>query len=227
MTVIPHLDPFPHWVIDDFLDEEDARLACAQFPEPDRWWTLRHHLRSQKSTWSDWRYYPPALFDLVIRLHSPGMLKYFSALTGIESLQPDNDLFGGGLHFTGRGGFLGIHADFTHHPHTGFRRVLNLLIYFNPEWRHGMGGELELWSKDMKHRVRSYGPLHNRAILFETSPTSYHGHPDPFSGEARRSLALYYYVPDTGGEILKTTDYRPRPTDYRHRLRRWVKGWVK
>jgi len=221
------LDPFRHWVFDDFLEKHEAQRACGQFPDPDRSWTRRHHLRSRKETWDRLAEFPPAIKDLVQKLNDRNMLQYFEYITGLKPLEPDPGLFGGGMHYTGPDGFLGVHADFTHHPDTGFRRVLNLLLYLNPEWQEGDGGELELWSHDMKRCVKKYAPLHNRAVLFETSTTSYHGHPDPFRGVACRSIALYYYTPTSDGLRLKTTDYRPRPWDYRHRFRRWVKGWLK
>ena len=45
----------------------------------------------------------------------------------------DDSLEGAGLHQSGRGGFLNVHADFTVHPkQRTWRRRVNLLIYFNP-----------------------------------------------------------------------------------------------
>jgi hypothetical protein len=37
----------------------------------------------------------------------------------------------------------------------------------------------------------------NRCVIFSTTSTSYHGHPEPVAcpeGNARKSLALYYYT---------------------------------
>ena len=41
--------------------------------------------------------------------------------------------------------------------------------------------------------------MFNRAVVFDTSNKSYHGHPTPLAcpdGESRKSLALYYYTTD-------------------------------
>ena len=61
-------------------------------------------------------------------------------------------LEGGGLHQSPAGGFLNIHADFTVHPHhRNWQRRANLLLYLNDDWKPEYGGDLELWTKDMKH----------------------------------------------------------------------------
>src|SRR3954451_2101370 len=42
-------------------------------------------------------------------------------------------------------------------------------------------------------------PYFNRCVVFSTTSTSYHGHPDPLNcpeGETRKSIALYYYSKD-------------------------------
>jgi hypothetical protein len=121
-----------------------------------------------------------------------------------------------------------VHADFTHHPATGARRAVNLLLYLS---RPDIGlpsdgglGSLELWSADMQRCVQRIRPMFNRAVIFCTSPTSYHGHPEPLLYFApRRSLAVYYYTLATDHDArLATTDYRPRPQDHYLRMRRWL-----
>ena len=74
---------------------------------------------------------------------------------------------------------------------------MNVIIYLNNDWPDDYGGHLELWSRDMKAKVRSVAPIMNRCVIFNTDADSYHGHPDPLtspSGVFRRSIALYYYT---------------------------------
>ena len=209
--------------MDDFLGERVARTLAQTFPEPDANWIERKHLYSDKHTWNDLRKFPVPFKAVIADLHDR-WLRHWSNEFGRELLA-DPELFGGGLHLTTHGGHLGIHADFLDHPSRPWRRALNLLLYLNPDWKPGDGGELELWSRDMKRCEVSIAPIHNRAVLFETSEHSFHGHPEPFRGAQRRSLALYFYVaaPRTG---QTTTDYRPRPQDWAKRLRRTVKQWL-
>jgi Rps23 Pro-64 3,4-dihydroxylase Tpa1-like proline 4-hydroxylase len=73
---------------------------------------------------------------------------------------------------------------------------VNLLIYLNKDWDERWGGALELWDRSGRQCVRSVQPVFNRAVLFDTSNFSYHGHPHPLAcppERSRKSVALYYY----------------------------------
>jgi len=217
-------EPFPHRVLEHVLPSVTAAEVVRAFPEPDGAWINRAHLYSKKTTWNAFEAFPAIIQATIRYLYGPFMHQLGREL-GYD-LHADWDLFGGGLHLTTTGGFLGIHADFLDHPTHPWRRVLNLLLYLNPEWQPGDGGELELWSSrdgKLDRCAAKIAPLHNRAVLFETSSTSFHGHPDPFKGEKRRSLALYYYVPADAPTGARTTDYRPRPNEYVKRLRKLVR----
>ena len=226
MTTTYAKDPFEHWVLDDFLPPEQAWEAYTHFYDGDGAWTHRNHLYCRnKETRTH------GLHERVERvlttLEGPTLRQYFSHLTDLPALSYDWDRFGGGQHVIRRDGFLGIHADFTHHPTTGMRRALNVLLYLNAHWKAGDGGELELWAPDMSRCVRRVEPVFNRAVVFKTSLTSFHGHPEPLQAEERRSLAVYYYVAENTGPNLRTTDYRPRPWEYGLRLRRWLSTHIK
>ena len=143
-------------------------------------------------------------------------MEFVGQLLGIDDLIADPSLEGGGLHQSTRGGFLNIHADFTVHPHhRNWQRRANILLYLNEEWRPEYGGDLELWSADMKECVEKVSPVANRALIFTTDPTSFHGHPEPMlcpEGVARRSLALYYFSIEKD-PVVRSTEYRSRPGD--------------
>ena len=67
--------------------------------------------------------------------------------------------------------------------------------------------------------VESIMPISNRCIIFNTSPISNHGHPDPLTtppDKTRKSLALYYYTASKHiyEDIEQNkTIYRARPSD--------------
>ena len=86
-------------------------------------------------------------------------------------------LQGGGVHLVKPGGLLRVHADFNKHPSFQLRRRLNLLLYFNVDWREEYGGHLELWNRDVSQCVQRILPIANRCVIFNTSSDSYHGHP--------------------------------------------------
>ncbi len=120
-------------------------------------------------------------------------------MTGIEGLIADPHFEGGGLHQIERGGHLKVHADFNRHPHTQLDRRLNVLVYLNRDWQPEYGGALELWNRDMSRSEAQILPYFNRCVVFSTTSTSFHGHPEPLNcpeGRTRKSLALYYYTKD-------------------------------
>ena len=237
-------DPFEHWIIDDFLPNDIAQWAYDDWDKGDGEWTVREHLycRGKRTRTHGAGEQVEVALEM---LESPGMLAWLSAKTGVQGLIADPLRFGGGQHVTVTGGRLGIHADFTHHPVTGMRRALNLLVYLTKAPL--LHGGLQLWDAQMRQCVTTIEPKWNRAVLFKTSVTSYHGHPDALVGGnrvvgdppaqvERRSLAAYYYTADGAhpqgqwcGQptCLKTTDYRPRPWEYGLRLRKWASKLIK
>jgi hypothetical protein len=123
-------------------------------------------------------------------------LRFVEQVTGIAPVYADPNLHGGGLHQIRRGGYLNVHTDFNFDPDTRRNRRLNLLLYLNQEWDPAWRGAIELWTPALDRPFFSALPLANRVLLFETSETSYHGHPVPLATPpeiTRKSLAVYYY----------------------------------
>jgi 2OG-Fe(II) oxygenase superfamily len=209
--------PFPHIVLDDFLDPAAARQAMEEIELlEDEPWNAYVHVNERKFSHNDPSSWGPGLRSILGQLESPQFVKFLCELTGIEGLFFDPSLDGGGLHRSTTGGFLNIHADFTVHPHhNNWRRRVNLLVYFNEDWPAEYGGNLELWSTDMQHRQAVIAPIGNRAVIFTTDVDSFHGHPEPMRcpvGANRRSLALYYFTLEENPHV-RSTEYRARPGD--------------
>ncbi len=144
-------------------------------------------------------HFGPVTRRLLHSLNSGPFLSFLEKLTKLGGLVADPHFRGGGLHRIERGGKLGVHADYNYYRRLGVYRRLNLLIYLNDDWKKEWGGHLELWDREKTGCVRRVLPALNRAVIFDTSNRSYHGHPEPLncpSGMARRSLALYYYSVD-------------------------------
>ncbi|HEV3457665.1 MAG TPA: 2OG-Fe(II) oxygenase, partial [Thermoanaerobaculia bacterium] len=75
-------------------------------------------------------------------------------------------------------------------------RRLNLIVYLNKDWLPEYGGEIELWDRDMRRCAQRVLPVFNRTIVFNTTDTSFHGHPTPLAcpdGRTRKSVSFYYY----------------------------------
>ena len=207
--------PFPHIVLDDFLEPDCLALAVREFDSvdsPD--WIGYVHYNERKYCNPNIDSWGPTLRSVAETLNSDRFVRLLSELTGIEGLVADAGMEGGGLHQSLRGGYLNVHADYTVHPlHPTWRRRVNLLLYCNEEWPTDYGGALELWSTDMRRRVSVIEPRGNRVVVFNTESDSFHGHPEPLQcppGESRKSLALYYFTVESD-PMVRSTEYRARP----------------
>lgn len=219
--------PFPHTVMDGFLDVASATQAQQAFPRvQDQGWIHYVHVNEKKHGLNKMDRLPPYLREVIQKLNSDRFVRFLEKLTGIQGLHADDMLEGGGLHQSQRGGFLNIHADFTVHPHKrNWKRRVNVLVYLNKDWQAEWGGDLELWERDMSACGQKIPPIFNRCVVFNTDEDSYHGLPDPIQcpeEETRKSIALYYFTVEEKAPSLRTTNYRARPTDGAKGIAIWL-----
>lgn len=210
--------PYPHGQFENFLEPAAAQKAMEAFPKvKDDGWIHYVHVNEKKHGLNKMDLIPPYLQEVIRQLNTDEFVAHLSRLTGIDGLQADPSLEGGGLHQSQRGGYLNIHADFTVHPHKrNWRRRVNLLVYLNENWLPEYRGELELWTRDMKACAKSVLPVFNRCVIFNTDQDSYHGLPDPIQcpeDMTRKSIALYYFTEEKEMPRMRSTNYRARPGD--------------
>lgn len=194
--------PFPHVVIDGLFPDELLQEVVDEVPGPEEWrkhpeWRSANRADAVKLMVNRPWMLGPTTRHLLNEFNSAVFINFLEKLTSIEGLIPDPHYFGGGVHQIEAGGFLKIHADFNIHDRLHLDRRLNALLYLNRQWQDEWGGKFELWDKDMQKAVRTVSPVFNRLVIFATTDTSFHGHPDPLTcppGVTRRSLALYYYT---------------------------------
>lgn len=210
-------EPFPHIVIDDFLPESVLERLLAEWPVDVAQVRYNRDQERLKSQYNPEELTSPFARSLFYAFNSAPFLKFVEAVTGISGLLADPEYNGGGYHETQSGGHLSVHADFNLNQRLRILRRVNVLVYLNKDWKDEYGGNLELWSKDMKTRVQSVEPLFNRCVIFNTGEDSFHGHPEPLStpdGKTRRSLALYYYTASAAivdEHRYHTTNFQVRP----------------
>lgn len=199
--------PFPHIVLDDFLPAEMVVNLLEHFPAPEsEFWKLSENPHTINKR--DIKYVAGMSKDasfgrvrgIFHELNSGSFLEFLQRLTKLqEQILPDPYFVEGGFHLVGDRGRLDPHADFSHHP-SGMERRLNLLLYLNDGWKPEYGGNLNLYDTKL-NVLRTIEPVINRCVIFSTSETSFHGHPEPMNlpaGVWRRSLAMYYYTSPTG-----------------------------
>ena len=197
---ILNVEPFPHFCIDNFLNEEFANKVYESFPTYQNAKKIgkEYNAVNEKSKIqiTDYEKFPAAIKQLSDLQCSKEYLDMWSDLTGISDLLADPELKGGGIHETNSGGHLDVHVDFNYVADKQVHRRLNILIYFNKDWKEEYGGYLDFWDKDVKKRYGYFEPKFNRACGFVTSEISFHG-VTPLTcppNIMRKSFATYFYT---------------------------------
>lgn len=220
--------PFPHFKIDNFLAPDFAAAVAAAYPTYEaaraigrEFEKVRERLKIQVT---DETKFPEPVRKLAAALSSSQWLDHLQYITAIANLVGDPEFVGGGMHISSSGGRLDVHVDFNFVPERQLHRRLNILLYLNPIWERSWGGFIELWDKDVRNCQRSFEPVFNRCVVFETSEISYHG-VTPISappGYTRQSFAAYYYTreaPPNWDGRQHSTLFKDRPAE---RMRRYV-----
>lgn len=221
--------PFPHLVLEDFLESDFAQQCQAEYPGyaearavGNEFAAVNERLKVQVC---DSTKFKPNVLRLHEVLASQQFLDDLAYITGIPKLLADPRLDGGGMHVMGgSGGRLDVHVDFNYSDAHNWHRRLNILVYLNPVWEDSWGGALELWNKDVTQCFQSVAPRLGRCVIFETSDISYHG-VTPLTAPremTRKSYAAYYYTAEAPAGWKGTkhdTVFRPRPSE---KLRSYV-----
>lgn len=206
LTIIKKLDndlildnsPFPHIISKNFLPILTAKQAENEFINFKnlentggyRYGNLKYHF-------SNYIKMPKTIKEIISFCYSKEFIRLLEKKFKLKNIIPDWSLWGGGMHSSLKGGNLKIHSDFIYLRKNNTKRVLNLLLYLNTDWKNEWKGHIELWSKDMKKKVRELSPNLNNVLIFRTDKDSNHGFPDSIlcpDNISRKSIALYYYI---------------------------------
>lgn len=222
-TAYKSAKPFPHIIIDDFMDSFDAKFCSGEISRYMQWghdssdYSKQAQVKKYFTPWCDQNIEDikrdmPMVWKYLQYYNSPQFLQQLEELTGIKGLIADDTFEGGGVHKIDSGGKLSVHTDYSKHPRKNLYRRINLLIYLNENWQSNWGGTLQLWDNDTKTLISEVQPEMNRAVIFNTTSTSLHGHPHPLNtpeGTSRKSIALYYFTEEPGddAETIAATWY--------------------
>jgi len=211
--------PFPHVVIDDFLETTTLTKILSDVNQ------LQDVDAQSKYIDADSPYefnkyafnanYGPNLGRLFAELNSPEFIKHVEKITGVQNIICNElSLHGAGVHRIKSKGFLQLHTDFNTYQSKNRRldRRINLLIYLNPDWKTEYNGQLCLCDANTKMCAKQIEPILNRCVIFNTTSESIHGHPIPLNvpdNVMRQSIAVYYYTENTQGD--KDVDFEGCP----------------
>src|ERR1700722_15002413 len=92
-------EPFPHIVIEDFLDKDLLRNLLEEWPVSGR--DEKYYDRAQERLKYEWKPHElrsPALRSFLAEMNAEPMVRFIEALTGIKFLIADSYYDGAGLH---------------------------------------------------------------------------------------------------------------------------------
>lgn len=221
--LILNTDPFPHIINHNMLPIEIVQKAEKEFLQFDNRLhdTGAYRYGNLKRHFSNFKKMPSVVREIISFFYSKDFIEVLEEKFKIKNIIPDWKLWGGGMHVSKKGGHLTIHSDFLYQRITNTKRVLNLLLYLNSDWKENWGGDIELWDEKMTKKIKQLSPKINNCLIFRTDKNSNHGFPDPINCPkevTRKSIALYYYVEDKSFFPLKivprkyfTTIWKKRP----------------
>jgi SAM-dependent methyltransferase len=204
-------EPFRHVVIDGFLETDSADSLLKDFPAFDRRKAVNEMgAIGGKAVYENLADISSFYARFSEYVTSPNFLEAISRITGIENLLADETQFGGGTHENLHGQELDPHVDFNYDESKWVHRRLNLLLYLNKEWEESWGGSIELHSnprRPKENQVKSFLPIFNRCVIFETNEYSWHGFPKirlPVNKQhlSRKSVSIYLYTGERPGEEI-------------------------
>ncbi len=192
-------NPFPHLVIDEFL-------------EPDYYRNLITIL-NEMTTSADGRYFdtelenkkwislnstlPNVVRQIVDALNADEWVNNVQNLTGIDSLitTSHGNTSLANYHEMEPGGILGVHVDHSDEPVSGSPHILNVLIYLTENWNENDGGSTFLYDKTGKNIVSKVQYKQNRAVIFLHTPYSFHSveRINENAQQKRKSIYVDYY----------------------------------
>ena len=194
-----HSSPFPHVVIEEFFDDDFANLLERYISALELFPTSFRSLAQKKDQLSDVKFRAPTVQTAFDLLADDSFVDVLKDLSGTSDLVADEKLVAAGIHRLPPGGFTEIHLDANRHPfNVSLHRRLNLIVYFNRDWSPDWGGELILWSTKNNRPFlpeKSILPAFSRAVIFESSPISWHSASKTsyLHAHDRYSLVSYYY----------------------------------
>lgn len=160
--------------IDNFAPIGLVNAALSEWPRPDwRHWHSYTGENSVKRASKDAYRLPAACRMLVERM---------AVLDMPDECFPDLELHGAGMHEIPDGGHLSRHLDGAVHPQTGWKRVVNAVLFLNDNYS---GGELCFDDSQVI-------PEKNRLAIFETSEDSWHW-VNRVEGGSRKTLSLFWW----------------------------------
>jgi Rps23 Pro-64 3,4-dihydroxylase Tpa1-like proline 4-hydroxylase len=201
-----------YFFIDDLLPQEWTHSIREAFPRDDRM-VLKRSLRELKFVTAQMDHHDPLLEESIYAFQAPQIVALIHEITALEALEPDTQLYAGGISMMAPGHFLNPHVDNSHDKFRSRYRVLNLLFYVSPDWSESDGCNLELWPEGPRGKPVTIVSRFNRLVVMVTHEGSWHSVSANRASRNRCCVSNYYFSPRPvgGREYFHVTSFRGRP----------------
>ena len=150
--------------------------------------------KSKKTEYLDFNEYYTYQKNLIKSLSTKKFRDYLRKKLKIkENIFPDRSKMYSGFNIVKKNGFLKPHVDFNYNSKLKKFRTINLLIYFNKNWKKSYGGNLTFY-KTKKNKNVEILASENRSVFFLTNKFTPHGYKKISTSKKRISLNFYYYT---------------------------------
>jgi Rps23 Pro-64 3,4-dihydroxylase Tpa1-like proline 4-hydroxylase len=196
----------------DLLPPELAREICGRFPVSDAM-VLKRSIKENKHVAAQMDAFHPLLEEAVYAFQDPRVVDRISRITGLSALEPDVDLYAGGISAMSKGAYLRPHLDNSHDGDRQRYRVLNLLYYVTPDWQESYGGSLQLWDDGPRGKPRTFPSLFNSLVIMLTNKRSWHSVNEVRHDGRRCCVSNYYFssVSPDEEDYFHATSFRGEP----------------
>lgn len=195
--------------VDDLAPADVARAVFERFPSTEKM-MLKRSIKERKHVAAQMDACDPLVEEAVFAFQDPRVVALVGEITGLRGLEPDSDLYAGGISVMRKGGYLRPHLDNSHDGRQARYRVLNLLWYVTPDWREDYGGSLQLWDEGPLSEPRSIPARFNRLVLMATNKHSWHSVNEIVHDGARCCVSNYYFsrVSPEAEDYFHATSFR-------------------
>ena len=196
----------------DLLPPELAREICGRFPVSEAM-VLKRSIKENKHVAAQMDAFHPLLEEAVYAFQDPRVVDRISRITGLSALEPDVDLYAGGISAMSKGAYLRPHLDNSHDGDRQRYRVLNLLYYVTPDWQESYGGSLQLWDDGPRGKPRTFPSLFNSLVIMLTNKRSWHSVNEVRHDGRRCCVSNYYFssVSPDEEDYFHATSFRGEP----------------
>lgn len=202
-----------YFYIDDLLPENLLEKIYKNFPKPEDM-KIKKSLREFKYIDAQMDQHDKILEETIYAFQDSRVVQLIQEITNINNLEPDENLYAGGISMMGDKQFLNPHLDNSHDKDRNKWRVLNLLFYVTPDWEENFGGNLELWPHGLSGKQITIHSKYNRLAVMATHDGSWHSvSPISSRDKFRCCISNYYFSEDPINETdtFHVTSFRGRP----------------